>query len=76
MAEEKITNGFDNLKVCVGGGGGFIGSHVAVRLRKEGHWVRCVDWKYNEYFLESGLARIVSSLAVIRIPRLARCRAL
>lgn len=55
MAETKITEGFDKLKVCIGGGGGFIGSHIAVRLRKEGHWVRCVDWKVNEYFTEDVL---------------------
>ena len=61
MAEEKLTAGFEKLKVCVGGGGGFIGSHLAVKLRSEGHWVRCVDWKANEYFAESGLARIFTA---------------
>nr|AGM32354.1 epimerase/dehydratase [Coptotermes formosanus] len=37
------------VKVCVGGGAGFIGSHMSKRLRKEGHWVRCVDWALNEF---------------------------
>ncbi|MDC3167801.1 NAD-dependent epimerase/dehydratase family protein [Prochlorococcus sp. AH-716-D22] len=31
------------------GAGGFIGSHMVSRLRKEGFWVRGVDLKYPEY---------------------------
>ena len=31
------------------GAGGFIGSHMVRRLRKEGFWVRGVDLKYPEY---------------------------
>jgi len=31
------------------GGGGFIGSHLVKRLKKEGYWVRAVDLKYPEY---------------------------
>jgi nucleoside-diphosphate-sugar epimerase len=31
------------------GAGGFIGSHMVKRLRKEGFWVRGVDLKYPEY---------------------------
>jgi GDP-D-mannose 3', 5'-epimerase len=31
------------------GGGGFIGSHMVKRLRKEGFWVRAVDLKYPEF---------------------------
>jgi GDP-D-mannose 3',5'-epimerase len=38
------------LKVLVAGGGGFIGSHVARRLKQQGHWVRIADWKNNSYF--------------------------
>jgi len=38
------------LRVCVGGGGGFIGSHLARRLLKEGHHVVVADWNRNEYF--------------------------
>lgn len=34
------------------GGGGFIGSHLARRLRREGHWVRIADWKRDHYFDE------------------------
>ncbi|MCB9639427.1 MAG: NAD-dependent epimerase/dehydratase family protein [Myxococcales bacterium] len=31
------------------GAGGFIGSHMAKRLREEGYWVRGVDLKYPEF---------------------------
>jgi GDP-D-mannose 3',5'-epimerase len=31
------------------GAGGFIGSHMVKRLRREGYWVRGVDLKYPEY---------------------------
>ncbi len=33
--------------VC--GGGGFIGSHLIKRLKKDGYWVRGVDLKYPEF---------------------------
>ncbi len=33
--------------VC--GAGGFIGSHMVKRLKKEGFWVRGVDLKYPEF---------------------------
>lgn len=36
-------------KILVCGAGGFIGGHLVKRLKKEGHWVRGVDLKYNEY---------------------------
>ena len=32
------------------GGGGFIGGHLAKRLKSEGYWVRCVDIKSHEHF--------------------------
>lgn len=31
------------------GGGGFIGSHMVKRLKKEGFWVRAVDLKFPEF---------------------------
>ena len=31
------------------GAGGFIGSHMVKRLKKEGYWVRGVDLKYTEF---------------------------
>jgi GDP-D-mannose 3',5'-epimerase len=46
MSENKTQK----LKVCVGGGAGFIGSHLARRLKKEGHHVVVADWARNEYF--------------------------
>jgi len=38
------------LRIFVSGGGGFIGSHVAKRLKAEGHFVRVADWKKAHYF--------------------------
>mmetsp|Transcript_103528 Transcript_103528/g.297469 ORF Transcript_103528/g.297469 Transcript_103528/m.297469 type:complete len:230 (-) Transcript_103528:1074-1763(-) len=36
-------------RVCIGGGAGFIGSHLAKRMMSEGWYVICVDWKDNEF---------------------------
>lgn len=36
-------------KVLVCGGGGFIGSHLVNRLKREGCWVRAVDLKFPEF---------------------------
>src|ERR1700688_3506256 len=36
-------------RVLVTGAGGFIGHHLAKRLKSDGHWVRGVDIKYPEY---------------------------
>ncbi|CAF1370253.1 unnamed protein product [Adineta steineri] len=38
------------LKCLVGGGAGFIGSHLAKRLKSKGHYVIVADWTRNEYF--------------------------
>jgi nucleoside-diphosphate-sugar epimerase len=35
------------------GGGGFIGGHLGKRLKSEGYWVRIVDIKKHEYFIEN-----------------------
>ena len=32
------------------GGGGFIGGHLAKKLKEDGFWVRVVDIKHHEYF--------------------------
>lgn len=37
-------------KAVVLGGGGFIGGHLAKKLKEEGYWVRVVDIKKHEYF--------------------------
>ena len=39
----------NGAKVCVGGGAGFIGSHIAKRLKEAGYHVTVVDWKKNEF---------------------------
>jgi len=52
---EKITFTKDfpkGTKICITGAGGFIASHLAKRLKEEGHFVRAVDWKENEYMTE------------------------
>jgi len=36
-------------KALVCGAGGFIGSHMIKRLKKEGFWVRGVDLKYPQF---------------------------
>jgi len=36
-------------RILVAGGGGFIGSHLVKRLKKEGYWVRAVDLKYPRF---------------------------
>lgn len=36
-------------RVCIGGGAGFIGSHLAKRMMSEGWYVICADWKDNEF---------------------------
>jgi len=37
-------------KILILGGGGFIGGHLAKKLKNEGHFVRVVDIKQHEYF--------------------------
>jgi len=37
-------------KILVLGGGGFIGGHLAKKLKDEGHWVRICDIKQHDYF--------------------------
>ena len=36
-------------KALICGAGGFIGSHMVTRLKKEGFWVRGIDLKYPEF---------------------------
>jgi len=40
----------DKKRVVVAGGAGFIGSHLAKRLKEEGNHVVVGDWQVNEYF--------------------------
>ena len=36
-------------RILVNGAGGFIGGHLVRRLKAEGHWVRAVDLKQQEF---------------------------
>src|ERR1700749_4680360 len=47
--------------VC--GAGGFIGSHMVSRLKKEGYWVRGVDWKKYEFGMTAADEFILGDLA-------------
>jgi len=40
----------EKKRIVIGGGGGFIGSHLAKRLKEEGFYVVVGDWQDNEYF--------------------------
>ena len=44
IEKKRFTEGFPPMKICVTGAGGFIASHLAKRLKEEGHTVRGVDW--------------------------------
>lgn len=44
------------------GAGGFIGSHLVTRLKKEGYWVRGVDLKYPEFSETSADDFIIADL--------------
>jgi GDP-D-mannose 3',5'-epimerase len=51
--EQEAKDGSPKLRICVGGGAGFIGSHIAKRLRDEGHHVVSADWKRCQYYKDS-----------------------
>lgn len=36
------------MRCLVTGAAGFVGHHLARRLRADGHWVRGVDWRYSD----------------------------
>ena len=42
----------NGLKVLIGGGAGFIGSHIAKVLKNSGYRVVCCDWVRNEFMEE------------------------
>ena len=47
-----------SLKICVTGAGGFIASHLAKRLKSEGHYLVACDWKRNEHMPVRFVCRI------------------
>jgi len=68
---KKIVASETKLKVCIAGGGGFIGSHLARRLLNEGHEVVCADWARNEYFRED---EFCSSFLLLDLRTLDNCK--
>lgn len=42
----------EKLRISITGAGGFIGSHIARRLKNEGHYIIASDWKKNEHMTE------------------------
>lgn len=42
----------ENLRISITGAGGFIASHIARRLKNEGHYIIASDWKRNEHMTE------------------------
>ena len=64
---------YAGAKVCVGGGGGFIGSHLAKRLKGEGWYVICADWKDNEFMQPSEFCNEFMKLDLRRIENCLKC---
>lgn len=48
-----MPSAFVKKRVLVAGGAGFIGSHIAMRLKKMGHTVVVADQNRNQYMPES-----------------------
>lgn len=42
----------EKLCISITGAGGFIASHIARRLKSEGHYIIASDWKKNEHMSE------------------------
>lgn len=42
----------EKLRISITGAGGFIASHIARRLKSEGHYIIASDWKKNEHMDE------------------------
>ena len=54
-------------KALICGGGGFIGNHLATRLKKDGYWVRAVDLKHPEFCPSAADQFIIGDLRDPRI---------
>ena len=57
------------MRVLICGGGGFVGSHLAKKLYEDGHFVRVVDIKYDNYLKD----RYYSQKAVLDLRILSNC---
>ena len=55
----------ESALVC--GAGGFIGSHLVRRLKREGFWVRGVDLKYPEFSETAADDFIIGDLRDLRV---------
>jgi GDP-D-mannose 3', 5'-epimerase len=55
------------MRALVCGAGGFIGSHLARRLKNEGYWVRGVDLKYPEFSKTAADEFVIGDLRDARI---------
>lgn len=42
----------EKLRISITGAGGFIATHIAYRLKSEGHYIIASDWKKNEHMTE------------------------
>jgi GDP-D-mannose 3', 5'-epimerase len=54
-------------RVLVAGAGGFIGSHLARRLKDEGFWVRGVDLKYPEFSSTAADEFLIGDLRNVKV---------
>src|SRR5271165_3892978 len=54
-------------RVLVGGAGGFIGSHLVKRLKREGYWVRGVDLKAPDFSATAADEFVLGDLRDARI---------
>jgi len=62
MQYPRLSKRHNMKRALVNGAGGFIGSHLVRRLRKEGFWVRGVDLKEPEFSNSSAHEFIIGDL--------------
>lgn len=59
--------------VSITGGAGFIGSHLAMRLMKDGWFVICADWKVNEFMKAEEFCHCFMHLDVRTLANALKC---
>jgi GDP-D-mannose 3', 5'-epimerase len=62
--DARLLKGNRMRRALVFGAGGFIGSHMVKRLKKEGYWVRGVDLKYPEFSRTEADEFVIADLRV------------